>query len=177
MSYLKRVFCGLLVAVLISLTGCLGVNYQTESGDEEITTQISAEEQQRMDLYIAVMKAAFQEENGGSGFIAVHLDTLEGLSGPAKTEVLQELTDLSPQVYSFEDVKEDTSKFEFYDDEHHSQTLDGTVLWVEVEEYSETKAIITGVSWFGVLGAVFPTYEAVYENGSWQLKLIRMAIS
>lgn len=177
MSYLKRVFCGLLVAVLISLTGCLGVNYQTESGDEEITTQISAEEQQRMDLYIAVMKAAFQEENGGSGFIAVHLDTLEGLSGPAKTEVLQELTDLSPQVYSFEDVKEDTSKFEFYDDEHHSQALDGTVLWVEVEEYSETKAIITGVSWFGALGAVFPTYEAVYENGSWQLKLIRMAIS
>ena len=177
MSCLKRVYCGLLVAVLISLTGCLGVNYQTEPADEKITTQISAEEQQRMDLYIAVMKAAFQEENGGSGFIAVHLDTLEGLSGQAKTEVLQELTDLSPQVYSFEDVKEDTSKFEFYDDEHHSQTLDGTVLWVEVEEYSETKAIITGVSWFGALGAVFPTYEAVYENGSWQLKLIRMAIS
>ncbi len=174
---MKRVFCGLLVAVLISLTGCLGANFQTEPADEEINPPISAEEQQRMDLYIAVMKAAFNEENGGSKFIAVHLDTLEGLSDLAKTEVLKELTDLSPQVYSFEDVKEDTTKFEFYDAEHHSQTLDGTVLWVEVEEYSETKAIITGVSWFGALGAVFPTYEAVYENGSWQLKLIRMAIS
>jgi hypothetical protein len=123
------------------------------------------------------MTAAFQIENGGSGFIAVHLDTLEGLSDQAKEEVLKELTVLSPHVYNFEDVKQDTSKFEFYDAEHHNQTLDGTVLWVEVEEYSETRALITGVSWFGVLGAVFPTYEAVYENGSWQLKLVSMAIS
>ena len=176
---MRKVLCCMLTVLLVSIMGCAGVNTPTKPTNEapNLAPQASAQERQRMDLYIAVMTAAFQEENGGSGFIAVHLDTLEGLSGPAKTEVLQELTDLSPQVYSFEDVKEDTSKFEFYDDEHHSQTLDGTVLWVEVEEYSETKAIITGISWFGALGAVFPTYEAVYENGSWQLKLIRMAIS
>lgn len=158
---------------------CAGINTETKPADETShdTAQFGAAERQRMDLYIAVMTAAFEEENGGSGFIAVHLDTLEGLSDSAKAEVLKELTVLSPQVYSFKDVKDDTTKFEFYDTEHHSHTLDGTVLWVKVEEYSATRALITGVSWFGVLGAVFPTYEAIYENGSWQLKLISMAIS
>ena len=176
---MKKVLYCMLAVVLVSIMGCAGVNTQTKPANEapDLTPQVSAQERQRMDLYIAVMKAAFNEENGGNGFIAVHLDTLEGLSDQAKDEVLKELTDLSPQVYSFEDVKEDTTKFEFYNAELHSQTLDGSVLWVEVEEYSETQALITGVSWFGVLGAVFPTYEAVYENGSWQLKLIRMAIS
>ncbi len=176
---MKKVLCWMLAVVLVSIMGCAGIDTQTKPANEApaLTPQVSAQERQRMDLYIAVMKAAFNEENGGNGFIAVHLDTLEGLSDQAKDEVLKELTDLSPQVYSFEDVKEDTTKFEFYNAELHSQTLDGSVLWVEVEEYSETQALITGVSWFGVLGAVFPTYEAVYENGSWQLKLIRMAIS
>ena len=56
-------------------------------------------------------------------------------------------------------------------------TIDGALLWLEVEEYSENKAIITGVSWFGNLGAVFPKYEANFKNGSWQLKLISMAVS
>lgn len=176
---MKKVLCWMLAVVLVSIMGCAGIDTQTKPANEApaLTPQVSAQERQRMDLYIAVMKAAFNEENGGNGFIAVHLDTLEGLSDQAKDEVLKELTDLSPQVYSFEDVKEDTTKFEFYNAELHSQTLDGSVLWVEVEEYSETQALITGVSWFGVLGAVFPTYEAVYENGSWKLKLIRMAIS
>ncbi len=176
---MEKVLCWMLAVVLVSIMGCAGIDTQTKPANEAPapTPQVSAQERQRMDLYIAVMKAAFNEENGGNGFIAVHLDTLEGLSDQAKDEVLKELTDLSPQVYSFEDVKEDTTKFEFYNAELHSQTLDGSVLWVEVEEYSETQALITGVSWFGVLGAVFPTYEAVYENGSWQLKLIRMAIS
>lgn len=176
---MEKVLCWMLAVVLVSIMGCAGIDTQTKPANEApaLTPQVSAQERQRMDLYIAVMKAAFNEENGGNGFIAVHLDTLEGLSDQAKDEVLKELTDLSPQVYSFEDVKEDTTKFEFYNAELHSQTLDGSVLWVEVEEYSETQALITGVSWFGVLGAVFPTYEAVYENGSWQLKLIRMAIS
>lgn len=176
---MEKVLCWMLAVVLVSIMGCAGIDTQTKPANEApaLTPQVSAQERQRMDLYIAVMKAAFNEENGGNGFIAVHLDTLEGLSDQAKDEVLKELTDLSPQVYSFEDVKEDTTKFEFYNAELHSQTLDGSVLWVEVEEYSETQALITGVSWFGVLGAVFPTYEAVYENGSWKLKLIRMAIS
>lgn len=175
---MQKVLCGLLVAVLVLLAGCMEVGSETRHDDpSDAVPQVSAEEQQRIDLYVAVMKAAFEEENGGSGFIAVKLDTLTGLSDPAKALVLKELAELSPHVHDYEDVKEDASKFEFYDADRHSRTLDGTVLWVELDEYRETHAIITGVSWFGALGAVFPTYEAVYENGSWQLKLIRMAVS
>lgn len=175
---MHKMLCGLLVAALVFLAGCMETGSETRQDDSSRTApQISAEEQRRIDLYAAVMKAAFAEENGGSAFIAVHLDTLAGLSDPAKTLVLEELAELSPHVYDFDDVKTDASKFEFYDGKRHSRTLDGTVLWIELEEYSDTHAIITGVSWFGVLGAVFPTYEAFYENDSWQLRLIRMAIS
>lgn len=141
------------------------------------TQEISAEERQRMDLYIVVMKAAFQVENGGNGFVAVQLDTLEGLSDQAKEEVLNELTSLSPNVYSFENVKNDNTKFELDDDGRLIRSLDGTLLGVEVEKYSKSKATITGVSWFGNLGAVFPKYQATFENGVWQRKLISMSIS
>jgi len=38
---------------------------------------------------------------------------LKGLSSEAKEEVIEELRSLSPKVYSFEDVKNYTTKFEF----------------------------------------------------------------
>ena len=144
---------------------------------EEIQQEISAEERRRMDLYVAVLKAAFQEENGGKAFVAVKLDTLEGLSDEEKVEVLKELSDLSPNVYNFKDVKNDSTKFELDDDGRLVRTIDGALLWIEVEEYSESKSTITGVSWFGNLGAVFPKYEAIFKNGKWQLELISMAVS
>lgn len=65
----------------------------------------------RMDLYIALMRGSFREENGGSAFIAVKLDTLDGLSDQAKLEGLKELGILSPNVYSYDDVKDDSTKF------------------------------------------------------------------
>lgn len=51
------------------------------------------------------------------------------------------------------------------------------MLWVEIKEYDEDKAKITGVSWFGNTGAVFPSYEAVFTGGKLQLNLISRAIS
>lgn len=90
---------------------------------------------------------------------------------------MKALTGLSPNVYSLEDVTNDNTKFELDDKGRKRRTIDGALLWVEVEEYSGSKATITGVSWFGNLGAVFPKYEATYTNGLWQLKLIRMAVS
>lgn len=144
---------------------------------QETTKPISKEENRRVELYAAVMREAFRVENGGNKFIAVKLDTLEGLSKQEKEEVMKKLTNLSPNVYNFEDVKNDNSKFKLDDRGRLVQSLNGTLLWVEVEDYSKNKAIITGVSWFGNLGAVFPKYEATFENGQWQLKKISMAIS
>ena len=139
--------------------------------------EISAEEKQRVDLYIAVMKAAFNIENGGDDFVAVKLDTLDGLSDAAKQEVLKQLSVLSENVYSFEDIKDDKTKLEFDSHGRKQKTIDGTLLWVNILEYSNTKAKINGTSWFGSLGAVLPRYEATYVNGEWHLKLISMAIA
>lgn len=149
----------------------------TSEVEKESKLSISAEERQRMDLYISVMKAAFEIENGGDSFVAVKLDTLKGLSSEAKEAVIVELRSLSPKVYSSEDVKNDTTKFELDQEGRIGRSIDGTLLWVEVEEYTDKKATLTGVSWFGNLGAVFPKYEATYKNGTWQLTLVSMAIS
>ena len=56
-------------------------------------------------------------------------------------------------------------------------TIDGAVLSIELQEYQPNKAKITGASWFGVLGAVFPEYSATYIDGQWVFKLIAMGIS
>lgn len=138
---------------------------------------ISAEERQRIDLYVAVMKGAFNKENGGSEFIAVRLDTLDGLGENAKAEVLKELASLSPNIYDFEKVKNDSTKFKLDEGGKLMSSINGSLLYINLEQYNESKAEITGVSWFGSLGAVFPHYEATYKNGVWELKLISMAIS
>ncbi len=139
--------------------------------------EINNEERQKIDLYTEVMKAAFLEENGGDLFISVKSETLEGLSNNAKKLALEELKELSPNVYNFDDIKNDNTKFELDTDGGLIRAIDGTLLWIELEEYNENKAKITGVSWFGNLGAVFPTYEAIYKNGAWELKLVSMAVS
>lgn len=178
---MKKIIFALLVsaAIVFLLIGSVWqVNTPNDKVQtEEIQQKISTEERKRMDLYVAVMKAAFQEENGGKAFVAVKLDSLEGLSDEAKVEVLKELTDLSPNAYSFEEVKNDNTKFELDDDGRLIRSIDGALLWVEIEEYSKSKSTITGVSWFGNLGAVFPKYEATFKNGKWQLKQISIAVS
>lgn len=177
---MKKMLLVLLVVTIVTLaTGCIPQANTPNVKDQtpNIAPEISTEERQRMDLYIATMKAAFQEENGGNKFVAIKLDTLDGLSDQARKAVLKEFTSLSSNVYSFADVKNDPTKFELDEGGRLQRAIDGTLLWVEVPEYSASKATITGVSWFGNLGAVFPTYEAIYENGKWQLKLSSMAIS
>lgn len=156
----------------------VGINNETDTEiKNESNDKLSREEKQRIDLYVSVMKAAFEEENGGNDFVAVKLDTLDNLSNQAKKEVLNKLKVLSLNVYNYEHIKDDSTKFEFDNEGRLKRTLNGALLWIEVKEYSENKAIITGVSWFGNLGAVFPEYETIYKDGEWQLKLISMAVS
>lgn len=133
-------------------------------------------EQQRIDLYVEVMKSVFEEENGGDGFIAIKLDTLEGLSAEDKDKVLESFNDISTDVYDFEDIKNDESKFEF-DGKNHLGTINGSVLWIEVEEYKGKSAKITGTSWFGNLGSVSVEYDANYKNGIWELTKGTISIS
>jgi uncharacterized protein YxeA len=143
--------------------------------DENI--QYIKEAAKRVNLYVAVMKAAFQVENGGNGFIAVKEETLEGLKDEkSKQDVLEALKSLSENVYLYEGVKDDKSLFEFDKNGRETRTLNGTLLSIKVEEFNNDEAVIEATSWFGNLGAVFPKYKAIYKNGQWQLEVISMAI-
>lgn len=176
-----RIFAGLmLVTAVIAglLGGCNPVKENVRNeGNNASEQKISAEERKRMDLYLAVLESAFREENGGDGFIAVKSDTLAGLGDEAKSEVLNKLKSLSATVYAFDPRNIDPGHFEVDADGRLIRTLDGSLVWVEIKEYAGDKAKITGVSWFGNTGAVFPSYEAVFTGGKWQLNLISMAIS
>lgn len=175
---MKRIILILLLSILVFGYGCSAENTPNNTNSvQEPGSEFTSEEKQRMALYIEVMKAAFQEGNGGNEFVAVDIDTLEGLSDPARQAVLSALTDLSPNVYRLSEVKNDPTKFQLDDQGRLVRSINGTLLSVNIKEYGEDKAIITGISWFGNLGAVFPKYEAVYKDGEWHLKLISIAIS
>lgn len=177
---MKKLFLILLAITIIVLSVGYALHTNTPVDNDKSENSlhtITTEEKQRIDLYVAAMKAAFEKRNGGNSFVAVKLDTLEGLSDVAKQEVLNAITGLSPNVYDFENVKNDTAKFELDQEGRLVMSIDGTLLWVNVEKYSKNKATITGVSWYGNLGAVFPTYKATFKAGKWQFKLISMAIS
>jgi hypothetical protein len=175
----------LILALMVALiaSGCSVEKHEevekNNNGEKEVKTvqEISSEEMKKIDLYVTVMKAAFKEENGGSSFLAVEMDTLEGLSDKGKQEVLNKLKDISENVYPFKDVKDDDTKFKQDKNGSLVGSIDGTLLSVKIKEMSDNKAIIVATSWFGNLGAVFPEYKATYENGKWNLELLSMGIS
>lgn len=179
---MKRIALVLLLVVVLGVAGCVPSNHepinQGENSEQTLPKQdISAEEMKIVHLYTTAMKAAFQEENGGDLFIAVELDSLEGLSDKGKQRVLDELQELSSSVYSFEDIKDDHTKFQLDENGRLVRSIDGTLLSVQIERINGNVAIIEATSWFGNLGAVFPKYKASYKNGSWELKLLSIAIS
>lgn len=144
--------------------------------DENIHYKEEAEK--RVSLYVAVMKAAFHTENGGNGFIAVKEETLEGLKEEkSKQDVLDGLKSLSQNVYWYERVKNDKSLFEFDKSGRITRTINGTLLSIKVDEFNNDEAMVEVTSWFGSLGAIFPKYKAVYENGQWKLEIKGMYIS
>lgn len=167
-----------LLLIVLFLSSC---SSSTQDGNklvpENNESEIDAAEMKRVELYTTVMKAAFEIENGGDSFIAIRLDTLEGLSSSSQERVLESFTDLSPNVYSYEDIKDDPTRIEWYNNKFPNRAIDGTVLSVRLIEFDNDRAQIEAISWFGALGAVLPEYEATYENGKWQLETVGFAIS
>lgn len=165
---LKKTSISLLI-LLIATIGITSACIAQEPSVEDL-------EQRRIDLYVKVMKSAFEKENGGNDFIAIRLDTLEGLSAEGKDIVLENLKVLSPNVYDFEAIKNDESKFKF-DGEHLQGAINGSILSIDLNEYKDKSAKITGVSWFGNVGAVFIEYDATFKNENWELTEVSIAIS
>lgn len=172
---MKKILLILAIILLsLSFVGC------TDSDPIDVPqeeTGFSTEEQRRIDLYVKVMKAAYEEENGGDGYIAIHTNTLEGLSGAGIEEVLNQFKDITENVYDYKEIENDETKIEKDEQGRDRCTINGSVLSIHLESFSKDKAVIEGVSWFGNLGAVFPKYKAVYKNNDWQLELISFAIS
>lgn len=188
MPPLKKIPAILLIGMLL-LIGCQKqetkmenqtINKEIPQSTElqpAVQEKISDEEMKRVELYTKVMKEAYNIENGGNSFIAVRLDSLEGLSDKAKEKILDSLLSLSLNVYSYELIKDDNTKIEYYQGKFPNRAINGTVLSVSLKEYSGDTARIEAMSWFGSLGAVMPEYEASYKNGEWQLKTVGFAIS
>lgn len=141
---------------------------------EEEYIKYRKEEPKRIALYIEALRGAFEIANGGNGFIAVKTETLTGINNEvAKQQVLDGLNDLSENVHEYEFIKEDTTKFN-YQDGYMLSTVNGTILFVYFEEYNGDEATIKVTSWFGNMGAVTPTYKAIYKDEKWHLKQIGM---
>ncbi len=174
---MKKLVLVLLLIVSVLISGCNTGDISSTEKEVDTSGNITSEEMKRIDLYVTAMKAAFNEENGGKSFIAVEMDTLEGLSDEGKKEVLNRLEDLSSDVYAFEEIKDDNTKFEKDGNGNLRRAIDGTLLSVRLEKFKGNNAIIEATSWFGNLGAVFPKYEAKYKDGKWELKLLSMAVS
>lgn len=152
--------------------------------ESEVSEKLSCienpeEEAMRVKLYIAVMKDAFNIANGGNDFIAIKKDTLKGLSEKSKEEVRQGLEVLSPKVYWFEDIKDNKTFFIINEKKNNqiSATINGTLLYLDLREFKGNEAIVETTSWYGNLGAVIPTYKALYKNGQWELKNIGTGVS
>ncbi|MEG0773850.1 hypothetical protein [Clostridium sp.] len=139
--------------------------------------QNTEEEEKRVKLYIAVMRDAFKMQNGGNRFIAIKKDSLVGLDEKSKEKVLDGFKDLSPNLYWFEDVKDNKSFFIL--DKHGllGKTIKGTFLYINLIEFKDNEAVIEATSWYGNLGGVIPMYKAVYKNGQWELRNIGTGIA
>lgn len=150
------------------------VQTSTEKTSKEVSkvfnsSQNTEEEEKRVKLYIAVMRDAFKIQNGGNRFIAIKKDALVGLDEKTKEKVLEGFKDLSPNLYWFEDIKDNKSFF--IQDKHGNiaATIKGTFLYIDLIEFKDNAAVIKATSWYGNLGAVIPKYKAVYKNGQWEL--------
>lgn len=174
---MKKIALILALATILIASGCNVEKNKDVEKQVNTVQNISSEEMKKIDLYVTVMREAFKEENGGNSFLAVKMDTLEGLSDKGKQEVLNKLRDISENVYPFKEIKTDNTKFEQDENGNLIRSIDGTLLSVRIEEMSNNKAIIEATSWFGNLGAVFPKYKATYKNGKWNLELLSIAIS
>lgn len=175
---MKQSMLIIILILTLLVSGCTKpTNNNPENSLQDNSTKFSYDEMKRIHLYVNVMKAAFNEGNGGNDFIAVNMNTLVNLSDEGKQEVLKRLVTLSDNIYAFDDVKNDVNKFEIDESGNLTHAKNGTVLSINVHEYDNNCAKITATSWYSNNAAYFPTYKATYKNEKWKLELINIAVS
>lgn len=155
--------------------GFINASGKFTPGKAKPKTALSAAEQKTVDLYVTAMKAAFNSGNGGSGFIAVDFKDMNNISPAGRQLIMKQLGDLSPYVYDYAKVKNDSDKFDLSPNAWHAKN--GTVLSISSANGQGDEVEISAGSLFGNLGAGWPTYRARYVNGRWLLELLTMSVS
>lgn len=141
---MKKNFWFLISVILcgvIFISGCTSNNNYHNSAisaaskntNERQKTVITNEDQRRISLYITAMKEVYHSmKSVPNNFIAVKLETLDGLDSQGKQAVLEGMKDLSPNMYAFENIKNDAGKFR-YSNKTLVSTKGGIILWVDVK--------------------------------------------
>lgn len=130
-----------------------------------------SKDKRRISLYAEALEKAFKSATGGSGFLAVELSSLEGLSEEDKREVLNELKMrlMSPNVYSLADVKNDEEKFQLDEQGRIRGVKNGVVLFLAVGYFKEESAQLKVACWLSPEKIMVVSYEAKFADGRWQL--------
>jgi hypothetical protein len=137
--------------------------------------ELKEEEKKKASLYAEALKKIYKQARAGSGFIAVDLTSLEGLSEEGKQEVLSRLKQETqcPNVYSFADIKVDGEKFLFDEKGRIVGTKNGALLFLILQEYRDDSAKLKAVCWLSPNDIFFASYEGKFFDGSWHLIELR----
>lgn len=135
------------------------------------TSLKKAKDEKKISLYSEALAKAFMLATGGNGFLAVDLDSLEGLKDEEKQEVIVELKQriLSPYVYTLNEVKNDREKFLLDEQGRITGTKNGVVLSLRVNHYREDSAQLKVACWLSPQKIMVISYEGKYLDGKWQL--------
>lgn len=130
-----------------------------------------SKDEKKVSLYAEALVRAFKQSTGGTGFLAVDLDSLEGLSVEEKEELFKELKQktMSPNVYNLAEIKNDREKFLLDEQGRITSTINGVVLLLNVNHYTEDSARIKVACWRSPQNIIVITYEGKYLDGKWQL--------
>jgi len=125
----------------------------------------------KVSLYVEALEKAFVLASGNSGFLAVDLSSLEGLSGEGKQEVMKELKAriISSNVYSLADVQNDRDKFSLDEQGRITGTRNGVVLFLVANDYREDNAQLKVACWFSPDKIMVVPYEGRFVDGKWHL--------
>lgn len=104
-------------------------------------------------------------------FLAVDFSDIS-LYREEKRQILEGLRNMAPDVYDYALVKNDKDKFIFGENGETIAVQYGLILDVQIEEYSENEAFLSGSAFSSISADCLSSYKATNVQGEWQLKLL-----
>ncbi|TFB14135.1 hypothetical protein E3U55_14575 [Filobacillus milosensis] len=137
----------------------------------DLTTNHSKEPNKLGELYVTTITDA-SDWSTKPKFLAITRSSFDEVDETTKEWVLAKLNNEYENVHILEEVKDDEDKFEFKKirgKEVIVKVNNGMIIDVEIEQYSESEARVRVAAKRGINVGIIPEYEAVYNDGEWQL--------